>query len=147
MQFANPYDLFSPIHIDWLYRRHEKKLDVTTADLDSIEASCPARSMTRCSPTSAGAPTLGPCVAVRVASLYRRRAGCGSGPRASRSKKKKRPSGRPAAPALRLAAAAICRPAFKPPRSFRVSFASTLRLNRFTTGFRGMASYDFCERF
>ena len=38
----NPYQLFSPIHPAWLYCRHEKKLDVTSADLDSIERNFPA---------------------------------------------------------------------------------------------------------
>ena len=37
MHAENPYQLFSPIHLAWLYRRREKKLDVTAADLDSIE--------------------------------------------------------------------------------------------------------------
>ena len=38
----NPYQLFSPIHPAWLYRRHGKKLDVTSADLDSIVRNFPA---------------------------------------------------------------------------------------------------------
>ena len=37
MHAENPYQLFSPIHLAWLYRRREKQLDVTAADLDSIE--------------------------------------------------------------------------------------------------------------
>ena len=35
---TNPYELFSPVHLAWLYRHYEKKLDVTGAELDSIEA-------------------------------------------------------------------------------------------------------------
>ena len=38
----NPYQLFTPIHPAWLYRRHDEKLDVTNADLDSIERHFPA---------------------------------------------------------------------------------------------------------
>jgi hypothetical protein len=41
MRVENPYQLFSPIHLAWLYRRREKKLDVTAADLDSIERNHP----------------------------------------------------------------------------------------------------------
>jgi hypothetical protein len=33
----SPYELFSPIHLAWLYRCRDKNLDVTAADLDSIE--------------------------------------------------------------------------------------------------------------
>ena len=39
MDFVGPYQMFSPIHIAWLRRRHEKQQDVTPADLDSIERS------------------------------------------------------------------------------------------------------------
>jgi len=38
---SNPYELFTPIHLAWLYRHHEKRLDVIAADLDSIEANDP----------------------------------------------------------------------------------------------------------
>lgn len=38
---ANPHQLFTPIHPAWLYRCHEKQLDVTAADLDRIEANFP----------------------------------------------------------------------------------------------------------
>jgi len=34
---TNPYQLFTPTHLAWLYRRHDRKLDVTAADLDSIQ--------------------------------------------------------------------------------------------------------------
>jgi hypothetical protein len=33
----SPYELFSPIPLAWLYRCRDKNLDVTAADLDSIE--------------------------------------------------------------------------------------------------------------
>lgn len=33
----NAYQQFSPIHLAWLYRQTEKGLDVTAADLDSVE--------------------------------------------------------------------------------------------------------------
>ena len=36
-----PYQLFTPIHPAWLHRCHEQQLDVTAADLDSIEANFP----------------------------------------------------------------------------------------------------------
>jgi hypothetical protein len=41
MNASNPYELFSPIHPAWLYRGHAKKLDVTAADLKSIEKHYP----------------------------------------------------------------------------------------------------------
>lgn len=41
MHFATPYQLFSPIHVAWLYRRVRDGLDVTSADLNSIEAAQP----------------------------------------------------------------------------------------------------------
>jgi hypothetical protein len=41
MQCPGPFEQFSPIHLAWLYRRHELRLDVTAADLDSIEAEQP----------------------------------------------------------------------------------------------------------
>ena len=37
----NPFQLFSPIHLAFLHRQHEKGLQVVSADLDSIEATCP----------------------------------------------------------------------------------------------------------
>jgi len=42
MEFIGPFQLFSPIHPAWLYRQHDKKRDVTSADLDSIEAAFPS---------------------------------------------------------------------------------------------------------
>jgi hypothetical protein len=42
MHATNPFELFSPIHPAWLYRRHELKLDVTKADLDAIESNWPS---------------------------------------------------------------------------------------------------------
>lgn len=41
MEHIGPFQMFSAIHPAWLHRRHEWKLDVTPADLDSIEAHCP----------------------------------------------------------------------------------------------------------
>jgi hypothetical protein len=41
MHATNPYELFQPIHLAWLYRRHRHGLDVTAAELDSIEAAHP----------------------------------------------------------------------------------------------------------
>ena len=38
MEHENPFQQFSPIHLAWLYRQHDKKLDVTPADLASIDA-------------------------------------------------------------------------------------------------------------
>lgn len=38
MEFENVFQLFSPIHPAWLYRRCELNEDVVAADLDSIEA-------------------------------------------------------------------------------------------------------------
>jgi hypothetical protein len=35
------YDIFSPVHTAWLHRRDEKGLDVTGADLESIETHFP----------------------------------------------------------------------------------------------------------
>lgn len=40
MGHIGPFDMFSPIHLAWLYRRHDGGLDVTAADLDSIEIHC-----------------------------------------------------------------------------------------------------------
>lgn len=37
----NAYQLFSPIHLAWLYRQRGKGLDVTAADLDCIERNQP----------------------------------------------------------------------------------------------------------
>lgn len=42
MKPITPFDLFTPIHLAWLYRHHDQKLDVTAEDLDSIEAAQPA---------------------------------------------------------------------------------------------------------
>jgi hypothetical protein len=41
MTAISPFQMFSPIHLAWLYRCHEKGLDVTAADLASIEAHRP----------------------------------------------------------------------------------------------------------
>jgi hypothetical protein len=41
MQHVDPYQVFTPIHVAWLYRRDDKKLDVTAADLASISAAFP----------------------------------------------------------------------------------------------------------
>lgn len=42
MEHENLFQLFTPIHLAYLYRQHDKGLEVVTADLDSIEAACPA---------------------------------------------------------------------------------------------------------
>lgn len=41
MEIITPYDMFSPIHLAWLYRRHEKGQDITAADLRSIAENQP----------------------------------------------------------------------------------------------------------
>lgn len=41
MQALTAYQMFSPIHVAWLHRRREHRLDVSSADLDSIEAESP----------------------------------------------------------------------------------------------------------
>ena len=41
MEFIGPYQILSPIHTAFLYCQHERKRDVTSADLDSIEAAFP----------------------------------------------------------------------------------------------------------
>ena len=41
MQHVNIYQLFSPIHLAYLYRMDSKGLQVVPSDLDSIEAACP----------------------------------------------------------------------------------------------------------
>ena len=41
MEHTNLFQLFSPIHLAFLYRQHEKRDQVVPADLNSIEASCP----------------------------------------------------------------------------------------------------------
>ena len=41
MEHVNIYQLFSPIHLAYLYRMHEKGLQIVPSDLDSIEAACP----------------------------------------------------------------------------------------------------------
>lgn len=61
----NPYQLFSPIHLAWLYRRREKGLDVTAGDLDSIESN---------QPEAVNDPLFAECRALADAGkLYRRR--------------------------------------------------------------------------
>ena len=40
MELIGPFEMFSPIHLAWLYRRHDGGLEVTAADLDSIEIHC-----------------------------------------------------------------------------------------------------------
>lgn len=61
----NPYQLFSPIHLAWLYLRREKGLDITAADLDSIE---------RHQPEAINDPLFSECRALaNVGKLYRRR--------------------------------------------------------------------------
>ena len=42
MKIIGPFEMFSPIHIAWLRRRHKNQEDVTPADLDLIERSDPA---------------------------------------------------------------------------------------------------------
>lgn len=65
MSATNPYQLFSPIHLAWLYRRREKGLDVTASDLDSIE---------RHQPGAVDDPLFAECRALANAGkLYRRR--------------------------------------------------------------------------
>lgn len=65
MHAENPYQFFSPIHLAWLYRRREKRLDVTAADLDSIE---------RHQPEAVDDPLFVECRALAEAGkLYRRR--------------------------------------------------------------------------
>lgn len=41
MHSANIYEVFSPIHVAWLHRQVRDGLEVTAADLDSIEAAQP----------------------------------------------------------------------------------------------------------
>ena len=60
MDLIGRYQMFSPFHRSWLHRRHAQKLDVVAADLDSIQAACPAAV---CDPLFAG---------------YRRRADAGA---------------------------------------------------------------------
>lgn len=61
----NPYQLFSPIHLAWLYRRREKSFDVTAGDLDSIE---------RNQPEAINDPLFAECRALaKAGKLYRRR--------------------------------------------------------------------------
>lgn len=62
---TNPYQLFSPIHVAWLYRCRENGLDVTAADLDLIE---------RRQPQAVDDPLFAECRALANAGrLYRRR--------------------------------------------------------------------------
>lgn len=62
---TNPYQLFSPIHLAWLHRQRQKGLDVTAADLDSIE---------RNQPEAVDDPLFAECRALADAGkLYRRR--------------------------------------------------------------------------
>ena len=42
MELIGPFEMFSPIHLACLRRRHEKQQDVPPADLDAIERSDPA---------------------------------------------------------------------------------------------------------
>lgn len=41
MQSLSAYDVFTPRHTAWLHRQVEEGLDITEADLDSIEAAFP----------------------------------------------------------------------------------------------------------
>lgn len=41
MQCDNVFQLFSPVHLAWLYRCQSEGLEVTVTDLDSIEAAVP----------------------------------------------------------------------------------------------------------
>ena len=41
-QATSPFHMFTPIHPAWLHYHDERKLDVTAADLDSIEDNFPA---------------------------------------------------------------------------------------------------------
>ena len=41
MEHDNIYQLFSPIHLAYLYRMDEKNLQIVPSDLDSIETACP----------------------------------------------------------------------------------------------------------
>lgn len=41
MEHDTPFQLFSPIHLAYLYRMDEKGLQIVPSDLDSIEAACP----------------------------------------------------------------------------------------------------------
>jgi len=38
MEAVSPYQLFSPIHVEWLHRRDLLGLDITPSDLESIAA-------------------------------------------------------------------------------------------------------------
>lgn len=65
MHVEDPFQLFSPIHLAWLYRRRAMKLDVTATDLDSIA---------RHQPEAVNDPLFAECRALADAGkLYRRR--------------------------------------------------------------------------
>ena len=41
MDHLTPHQLFSPIHVAWLHRRHERREDIHPSNLDAIEAAYP----------------------------------------------------------------------------------------------------------
>ena len=63
---VGPHQMFIPIHLPWLYRRREQGLDVTAADLDSIEQH---------QPDAANDPLFAHCRALAAAGKLHRRRG------------------------------------------------------------------------
>jgi hypothetical protein len=59
MFHASPYQLFSPIHLAWLYRCHERKLDVTAADWTQLKRASLVPAAMPCLPIIGGAPMPG----------------------------------------------------------------------------------------